>query len=515
MTQTPIPPQAITEILLQPQLFSELVLKMPLRPYQIETIIPITESVLRKLGREFLIVMPRQSGKNEAIAHMLVYLLNVLQRIGGNIIYGGLGDQVGRGIDRLEARLDNPWNRKKWKKKSKPTRRTIGKANIVFMSTHPMAATRGETAHHLLVIDEMQTQLAVHIEAVFTPMRAAHNASAVYIGTVSSKNDALWLKKQELEALQNQDGIQRVFFISPDEVTRHNPNYATFLAQQIAEKGRNHPIIRSEYFLEPVDGEGNLFDSRRRALFFGDHPQQAKPDPNTTYIATLDIAGQDETPTDLDQLTNPMRDYTVATIWEIIPPHNSNAPTYRAVNLFLDHGTRHFEESPGNSPLALRLRAYLHYWNVAHLVSDASGVGEGLTSWLNQHALPGKVTGFKFTSRSKAWLGSSFISLIETRRAQYWRSEEYQDDSWWMEQQMKRCAYHLPPRGHFDTHLRWYVPQNDLTETPLGNIPTHDDRLLSAALIAEADRLVIEGTITTGTAISEIIPPDPLKDLTF
>jgi len=38
------------------------------------------------------------SGKNEAIAQLLAYLLNLFQRVGGHIIYGAIGNGLGMGI---------------------------------------------------------------------------------------------------------------------------------------------------------------------------------------------------------------------------------------------------------------------------------------------------------------------------------------------------------------------------------------------------------------------------------
>jgi hypothetical protein len=55
--------------------------------------------------------------------------------------------------------------------------RSLGWANVIFMSTHPQAATRGETAHRLFVIDELQDQDPNHLEAVFKPMRTANIAT--------------------------------------------------------------------------------------------------------------------------------------------------------------------------------------------------------------------------------------------------------------------------------------------------------------------------------------------------
>jgi len=129
-------------------------------------------------------------------------------------------------------------------------------------------------------------------------MRAVRNATAVYLGTVRTTHDALWQKKEELERLQAQDGNQRVFFIGPDQVTAENPNYQRFLAAQISKHGRKHPLIASEYFLEPLDVDGGLFPQRRLTLMRGSHPRQDAPQPGDVTIATLDVAGIDEGTTD-------------------------------------------------------------------------------------------------------------------------------------------------------------------------------------------------------------------------
>ena len=70
--------------------FSTLVVRLPLRRYQIDPLRAILTSIFARQGLEFLLIFPRQSGKNEAVAQLLVYLLNIYQRIGGNIIYGAI-----------------------------------------------------------------------------------------------------------------------------------------------------------------------------------------------------------------------------------------------------------------------------------------------------------------------------------------------------------------------------------------------------------------------------------------
>jgi len=501
--------------------FSNLVIRLPLRKYQIEPLRAILTSIFASQGLEFLLIFPRQAGKNEAVAQLLVYLLNIYQRTGGNIIYGAQSIGKDLGVERLEDRLDNAWNRGTWRSSSNPDRRIMGRAAVVFLSTHHTAKTRGQTAHHLLVIDETQDQNQSHCEAVFTPMRAASNATAVYIGTVKLTSDFLWQKKLQLEAEEHADGLQRVYMVQPEAVIAENPYYRDFLDGQVRRHGRHHPIIASEYFLEPIDGTGGLFGPRRRALMLGSHARERQPNSVSAYVATLDVAGEDEAATDpIARLANPGRDYTVATIFRVeYPPPDSMAPgpTYRAVDVFVDHGSKHFQQTATSSALVHRLYAFLHHWQIAHLVSDESGVGLGMTSWLSHALGANRVTGFNFAgSGKKAGLGSALLSLVETGRFKYWPIDLELGASWWFWKQVEACSYEVPPDARFDTALKWGVPANHKTDTPTGPELTHDDRLLSAALIAHLDHMVRTGDLLLGTAQSSVIAPvDPLANLEF
>ncbi|MFN2168005.1 MAG: hypothetical protein ACK2U9_17320, partial [Anaerolineae bacterium] len=434
------------------------------------------------------------------------------------------------GIQRLEARLDNVWNQDAWKARADPDRRWLGRARVVFLSTNRQAQARGQTAHHLLVIDETQDQDQAHIEAVFTPMRAATNATALYIGTVKLTTDYLWQKKLQLERAQQVDGIQRVFWVTPDEVIAQNAHYRDFLAAQVAVHGREHPIVASENYLEPIDGAGGQFPPRRRALMLGDHSRRRMPESGVLYVATLDVAGEDEAATDpVARLANPGRDYTVATIFRVEYPPSVESrsepgpvaarlrPVYRAVDVFVDHGSKHFQDAPGQPALVDRLVAFLGHWNVAHTVCDESGVGLGLCSWLVSTFGDHRVTGFNFAGTGKkAALGSALLSLVETGRFKYWREGEPLTDGWWFWRQVEACSYEVPAEGRFDRDLRWGVPANHRTSTPAGSEPTHDDRLLSAALIAELDRELAAGHVHLGIAASAVIEPaDPLAGLSF
>lgn len=496
--------------------FSRIILRMPLYRYQLEPLRAIVDSVLNRHGLEFLLIFPRQSGKNEAIAHLLVYLLVVLQRRGGQVVFGAIADGLGRARRRLEERLDNVWSRGRWQREQKPQRIRLGRAAVAFLSTHPRAASRGETADHLLIIDEAQDQDASHMEAVFTPMRAAHNATAVYLGTVRQTTDFLWRKKSELEAAEAVDGIQRVFLVAPEQVVIENPTYGRFLKSQIARYGRDHPIIAAEYFLEPMDGRGGMFPTWRRTLMVGNHLRRERPQAGELYVATVDVAGRDEGATSpAARLENPARDYTVATVFTIDRNEDGSGPVYRVVDVFADQGSPHFQDTPGQARLADRLLAYLNHWGVLHTVIDASGIGQGLADWLAAKMGSGRVSRFQFAGRAvKARLASDFLALVETGRFKYWTGDEAipLSDGWWFWQQTAACDYSLPLHGRFDRDLRWGVPPQARVDTPTGSQLIHDDRLMSAALVAEIESMYQSGKLPLGLSESRVVgATDPLQ----
>lgn len=495
--------------------FSTHVVGLPLHTYQQEPLRWIIDSILYRHGREFLLVFPRQSGKNEAVAQLLVYLLVLYQRRGGQMVFGAIGDGLGRGRHRLEERLDTPLTRGRWRREAHPQRIILDKAAVAFLSTHPRAASRGETANHLLVIDEAQDQDASHIEAVFTPMRAAHNATAVYLGTVRSTHDFLWQKKAELSTLTESDGVPRVFLASPEQVCNENPAYAQFLTAQVARYGRHHPIVASEYYLEPIDNAGRLFTPWRRALMRGSHGRQTQPVAGNLYVATVDVAGQDEMG-GAQRLANPARDYTVATVFEV-SARGDTQRLYRAVDVFVDQGARHFQDVPGAPRLADRLLAFLQHWQVVHTAADASGVGQGLADWLSAVLGAAHVTHFLFSGRTtKAALGSDFLALVDTGRFQYWVGDEDipLSDGWWFWTQVEACTFSVGVGGHFDRDLRWSVPARATIQTPQGSQFIHDDRLISAALVAEIERRAQHGDWHAGQARSQIISGvDPWRHL--
>ncbi len=260
----------------------------------------------------------------------------------------------------------------------------------------------------------------------------------------------------------------------------------------------------------------------------GAHPRLGAPRPDELYVAAIDLAGQDEGAAEAGgPLHNPGHDYTVATIFrlteaveavenELLGRNSvSGGPIYEAVDVFVDHGSRHFQAAPGQPRLADTLLTYLRRWNVAHTIIDAAGVGQGLADWLAAALGRERVTAHQLGgSGAKARLGSDLLALIDTGRFRYWTGDEDEplSDGWWFWQQVVACGYSLSGAGRFDHDLRWGVPAAARITTPRGVEPTHDDRLLSAALVAELERRRRDGALLFGASASRIIPGrDPLS----
>jgi len=493
--------ELLTRAFTDPKFFVRAFMKITLRRYQLKALPAILESIHKRKGLEFLIIFPRQSGKNELMACLLVYLLTLYKNRGASMVFAAEGDGVARGMRRLDQRLDNVLTKSWWKKVSKPLGRTIGKAVVYFLSSHPSARSRGETADRLIVVDELQDQVSSHIEAVMEPMRAAHNATAVYLGTVKLSSDALGRKRKELEKLETMDGIQRVFLVSAEEVMAENEHWKRFVEGKVKQFGRKHPIVAAEYFNEAMDADGGLFNPRRRQLMRGSHKRLVAPVEDEIYIATIDVAGEDEGATDpVAMLENPARDYTVLTVWRVIELGN-NVHRYEMVAVEVWHGRKHFVTHGQFPPLSLAITSTLDFWNCQHTICDASGIGRGLTSWLQEEMGEDRVTGFEFYGRGKkASLGLAFVGLIELNRVKVFDEGDVElSDEWWFFQQCAGCGMELKDGGKIEKDLKWGVPAKKKIDTDAeGLVELHDDRLLSATLIAHGDQLIKDGDLYLG-----------------
>ena len=479
-------------------LFTELG-NVHLRPYQHEVAKAITSSIIGKKGLTFVVIFPRQSGKNELQAQIEAYLLllSCLTRAGMVKVSPTMKPQSLNAIRRLEHILKrNILTRPYWVKKSGYVYQ-IGDASLQFLSGTSESNVVGATASLLLECDEAQDIEISKWDKEIAPMAASTNATRVFWGTAWTSKTLLARELRAARLAEKKDHIRRTWLLTADQVGAEVPAYKTFVAEQVARLGRNNPLIRTQYFSEEIDAEGGMFPLNRRALMLGSHSKQVFPTKGNVYVFTIDVAGQDEGASDdIEQLQNPKRDSTVLTIFELDIPatdHVTTKPTYKVVMRFAWQGVKH-------SSIYGTIVGLAELWHPVKVIIDATGVGAGLAGFLMDR-LGSSVIPFEFSLTSKSDLGWAFISIIETGR--YKEYSPFDDE---MSRQLEYTQYVIMDGP--GKVMRWSVPDGT-RDIATGDL-VHDDYVLSSALIALMDQE------TWGTGESLIIKQkDIIDELSF
>ena len=465
------------EILRDVTRFCELASGIRLRSYQTQVAKAITESVLSDQGLSFVVIFPRQSGKNELQAQIEVYLLSLfsVQQVEMVKVSPTWKPQSLNAMRRLERVLKhNLVSRGRWDKRSGYIYQ-FGEAMIHFLSGAPTSSIVGATASLLLECDEAQDVTISKWDKEIAPMAASTNATRVFWGTAWTSKTLLARELRAARLLEQLDGIQRTWVLTAEEVGNEVPAYHKFVDEQITRLGRNNPLVRTQYFSEEIDSEGGMFSLSRRMLMLGSHPRQGEPIPGQAYAFTIDVAGQDEGVTDdIEHLVNPARDSTVLTIFQVDASSGDDPlirkPTYRVLSRLAWLGVKH-------STLYGTIIGLTELWSPLRVIIDATGVGAGLANFLLDR-LGSRLVPFEFTLASKSKLGWDFITIIETGRY-----KEYQPLDVELSRQLEYCQYAILD-GPGKT-MRWGVPDGtrDVTSGEL----VHDDYILSAALISLLD----------------------------
>jgi hypothetical protein len=484
------------ELLRDPLLFAEHASKLKLRKYQQEVAWAVVRSVIAESGLSFVVIFPRQSGKNECQAQLETYLLTLFSQYDFDMvkISPTWKPQSINAMLRIERVLSNNIFVSELWRKEQGYIYQIGKTRIAFLSGEPTAHIVGATASLLLEVDETQDVSIEKYDKEIAPMAASTNATRIFWGTAWTSQTLLARELRAARQSQEKDGLQRVFMLNADQVTEEVPAYGVFVAEQIAKLGRNHPMIRTQYFSEEIDAQAGMFPPARRALMLGNHTRQDSPYPGTLYAFLIDCAGQDEAKRQgLDSLQNKGRDATTLTIVEVDLSNLAilQSPTYRPVMR---------RQWTGDSPVTIfgQIKALAEGWNARHIVIDATGVGEGLFALLDK-SFPGKVIPVKFTQPTKSEIGWGWISIIETGR---WR--EYVPFDPFLDAQLDYCQMEILSGPQ--KFMRWGVPEST---RDINHHLIHDDLITSSALAAKLDDLewIIQTQSQTVAAV------DPLKDM--
>lgn len=451
-----------------------------MRPYQAEVAREIARSVAKGEGRQFAVAFARQSGKDEMLAQLEAYLMSNYKMAGGSILivnptYTPQGLISKR---RLVDRLALAFPDERVKTDGHSVR--LGNTSASFLSAAPSAMARGETATLMMACNEAQDVLPARWDAVFDPMGAASHATQVFAGTVWTSRTLLARQMAYLGELERKDGKKRVFKVNWEEVARYVPRYGEQVRARIAQFGRDHPFIRTEYFLEELDADSSrLFGPTRRAQMRGSHPRQHEATPGKQYALLVDVAGAEESGEwrmagdELPVARGRDRDATALTVVEVDLASLDDPlvlrPSYRVVDRQMWVGTPHPQLHLKINDLARSV------WAARWVVVDATGVGAGLAGFLGQ-SLQGRVVPFVFSAQSKSQLGWDFLGIVDSGRyKEYTNDGEPETSLFWAQAEACRSQVSDGP-GKL---LRWGVEDAN----------THDDLLVSAALCTVLDRL--------------------------
>jgi hypothetical protein len=474
--------------------FATIASGITLRKYQEGPATAIVDSVLNHRGLTFVVVYPRQSGKNETQAQIEAYLLTLFNETNAEIVKVSptWKPQSLNSMRRLERVLQkNLIARILWSKESGFIFR-VGTARIYFLSGAPEANIVGATAS--LLLEAQDVQIAKFDKDV-SPMAASTNATRVFWGTAWTSQTLLARELNAAKQAEKLDGIKRVYFLTADDVAKEVPAYGDHVREQIAKLGRMHPMIKTQYFSEEITGQGGLFTPERISMMLGKHLMRTSPEVGKIYSMLLDVAGEDENQPQ-GMATSTKRDSTSLTIVEVDLATMENElirkPTFKGVYRKAWIGIKHVA-------LYGEIKALFDLWNCRYLVIDATGIGAGLASFL-ESTYPGRVYPFVFSGATKSEMGWAFISVIETGRY-----KEYKPLDPEFEGQLKLCGFEIVPGP--DKKIKWGVA--DGTKDPETGKVVHDDLILSAALVTVLDGL--DWAVTSPAYI--IQAKDPLLEM--
>ena len=462
---------ALTAILRDIGLFSAHVIRTPLRPYQLEPARAIADSVLHGRGLAFTLMFSRQAGKNEVSGQLEAYLLTIHQRVGGTIVKAAptFRPQLVNSMMRLHRCLNNPWTKGL-------TRQELhyiikcDNARCLFLSASADANVVGATASIAMEFDEAQDILIDKHDKDFMPMGATRNATRVYYGTAWTEDTLLYRQVEAAKEAHARDGIRRHFEVPWGVVAEQNPAYGRYVEAEKARLGETHPLFRTQYLLQTIAGGGRFLSDQQLAQAQGEHQREHRRSDDATYVAGIDVAGEDEEAADAAlRSLKPRRDSTVVTIAELDLSTISDLvtePRLLVRDFYWWTGRGHREQ------FEQLLDLLANVWGVSRVCVDATGVGAGVASFLLSALGESTCEPVTFSSTVKSSLGFDLLAAVNGGRLKLYHEDPAGPELTEFRAEAEAARYDV--RGN--QLLQWYVPADR----------GHDDFLTSAALAVRA-----------------------------
>lgn len=385
-------------------LFSRDVVGLPLYPYQIGWAQHIIDVVRERRNETVIVEMARQSGKNQGQSLVSTMLLAThANREQSSIIataptYKPQLINSRMRFDSLAKHIEQRLPFLKFKSSMGYIYR-CGKASIHFLSADPNASVVGATASLLMIVDEMQDTSKETFQKSFSPMRASTNAPIAGFGTSWSEDTLLYQSKKAILEGRTRGKVYRVL---PEEIAVSNPAYGEFVDNEIARLGRDHPLVKTQYYLEELATAGRMLTRQQLELMVGTHPRQDRRQSEAQIVAGLDFAGADEQAGELVSLNNASARDSVALTVAAVTWHRIGdgimLPRIEVRNRY---------EWTNVNPVSLHSILYeilWHRWRVDLVYCDATGIGATGTAMLAA-ALnkPGRAERVKAVTFDSAW----------------------------------------------------------------------------------------------------------------
>lgn len=469
-------------------LFSRDIIRIPLHPYQAVWAQYIADVVAANRTETITVEMPRQSGKNEASAQLEAFLLARHGRRGGAIVKCAptWKPQIVNSLLRLEQRADMMAERLPFLrvKGSMGYIKRLKRAEAQFLSAEPNASVVGATASLLMEVDEAQDVDAGTYDKKFSPMRASRGCPLVAYGTTWTDDTLLERFKRDVSEGRS---AGRNFRILPDQVAESNPRYGEYVDGEVRRLGRDHPLIKTQYFLEPLPNAGRMLKPQQLRLLLGDHERQERRGDERQIVAGLDFAGADEEAGDLVSLANPTgRDSVALTIGAVDWLRIAEGLLIPTIRLLARY------EWVNVNPVSLHSLLYellWQRWRVDRAHCDATGIGATSTAFLAQALAKhgeGRIVPITFDG---AWLTHTDITFDYLAAVHGGRLTDYRVTF----DPLAVAGQEAPDESDPDRHIWWQRGHARLQTRPnqrvKASVPDsegHDDLLISEMLLVDA-----------------------------